>query len=123
MLLDEAEALRGFYESMSEYTRREIGKWIAGASSDATRASRSEQMAERLLATMEAERELPPLIERAFRARPRARMGWDAMTPAQRRNELFAVFYYRTPEGRERRVERLCIAAEKRGGKTSTQRG
>jgi uncharacterized protein YdeI (YjbR/CyaY-like superfamily) len=122
-LLDEAEGLRDFYESMTEYTRREIGKWILSASSEAGHASRAGQMAERLLATMEAERELPPIIERAFRGRPHARAGWEAMTPAQRRNELFAIFYYRTPEGRERRVERLCAAAEKRGGKTNTQRG
>jgi hypothetical protein len=36
------------------------------------------------------------------------------MTPAQRRGELMAVFYYQTPEARQRRVEKLCDAAEKR---------
>jgi uncharacterized protein YdeI (YjbR/CyaY-like superfamily) len=74
-------------------------------------------MAERLLATMEAERELPPLIERAFRARPKARAGWECMTAAQRQAELLAVFYYQTPEARERRVAKLCDGAEKRSRK------
>jgi uncharacterized protein YdeI (YjbR/CyaY-like superfamily) len=71
-------------------------------------------LAERLLATMEAEIELPPLIETAFRARPKARAGWEKMTPVQRRDELFGVFYYRTPEARQRRVETLCETAEQR---------
>ncbi len=99
---------------MTEYTRREIGKWVAGVKSDDARRRRAEQMAERLLSTMEAEVELPPIIARAFRGRPRARAGWERMTAAQRRGELFAVFYYRTPESQEKRLAKLCEAAEKR---------
>jgi uncharacterized protein YdeI (YjbR/CyaY-like superfamily) len=75
---------------------------------------RTQQMAERLLATMEGERELPPIIEAAFRAHPRARAGWARMTLTQRRSELLAVFYYQTPESRQKRVDKLCDAAEKR---------
>jgi uncharacterized protein YdeI (YjbR/CyaY-like superfamily) len=113
-LLDEAEGLRSFFDNLSEYTRREIGKWILVPKSDATRLKRAEQMAERLLATMEAELDLPPLLKRAFRARPKAKIGWAKMTPAQRRNGLFAVFYYQTPEAREKRVQKLCGDAEKK---------
>jgi hypothetical protein len=40
--------------------------------------------------------------------------GWKQMTAAQRRGELFAVFYYRTPEARQRRVAKLVEAAERR---------
>jgi len=113
-LLDEAEGLREWYDGMTEYTRREIGKWILGVKSDEARMRRAEQMAERLLATMEAEISLPPLIETAFRARPKARVGWAKMTPTQRRGELMAVFYYQTPEARAKRLAKLCEAAEKR---------
>jgi hypothetical protein len=113
-LLDEAEGLREWYDGMTEYTRREIGKWVLGVKGDEARLRRAEQMAERLLATMEAEVELPPLIESAFRARPKARAGWAKMTPAQRRGELMAVFYYQTPESRQKRLAKLCDAAEKR---------
>ena len=74
---------------------------------------RAEQMAERLLATMEGERELPPVIEAAFRARPKARAGWARMSEAQRRNGLMAVFYYQSPEARLKRVEKLCDEAER----------
>jgi uncharacterized protein YdeI (YjbR/CyaY-like superfamily) len=94
--------------------RREIGKWVVGVKSDEARMRRAQQMAERLLATMEGERELPPVIAAAFRARPKARAGWARMTETQRRGELMAVFYYQTPEARQRRVEKLCDAAEKR---------
>jgi uncharacterized protein YdeI (YjbR/CyaY-like superfamily) len=72
-------------------------------------------MAERLLATMEGERELPPVIEAAFRLRPKARVGWNKMTLVQRRGLLMAVYYYRTPDSQQRRVEKLCDAAERRG--------
>jgi hypothetical protein len=114
VLLDEVEGLRGWYDELTEYTRREIGKWIAGVKSDASRIKRSEQMAERLLATMEAEVELPPLIATAFRRRPKAKAGWAKMTPLQRRNELMAVFYYQSPEAREKRLGKLCEMAEKK---------
>lgn len=113
VLLDEEEGLRGWYEGLTEYTRREIGKWVVGVRSDAARMKRAEQMAERLLAVMDAERELPPVVEAAFRGRPKARAGWGRMTETQRRGELMAVFYYQTPEARARRVGKLCEVAEK----------
>jgi len=110
VLLDEEPGLRGWYDELTEYTRREIGKWIAGVKSDEARMRRAEQMAERLLATMESEQELPPVIVAAFRRRPKAKAGWEKMTPAQRRAELM-------PEAREKRVGTLCEVAEKRAAK------
>ena len=115
VLLDEEPGLRGWYDELTEYTRREIGKWIAGVKTDEARTRRAEQMAERLLATMEGEKELPPVIAVAFRRRPKAKAGWEKMTAAQRRAGLMAVFYYQTPEAREKRVGKLCDEAEKRG--------
>jgi uncharacterized protein YdeI (YjbR/CyaY-like superfamily) len=112
VLLDDELGLREWYETLTEYTRREIGKWVMGVKSDAARMGRAEQMAERLLATMEGERELPPPIEAAFRARPKARTGWAKMTVTQRRGELLAVFHYRTVDARQRRIEKLCDVAE-----------
>lgn len=114
VLLDDEPGLRPWYDALTEYTRREIGKWILGVKSDASRMKRAEQMAERLLSAMEAEVELPPLIEATFRKHPKARAGWKNMTPLQRRHELLAIFYYQTPEARQRRVDKLVEAAEKR---------
>ena len=114
VLLDEEPGLRAYYDAMSEYARREIGKWVRDVKSDAARVRRAEQMAERLLATMEAEKELPPVLARAFKQRPKAKTGWAKMTPTQRRMELFACFYYKTPEALEKRVTKLCDVAEKK---------
>jgi len=114
VLLDDEPGLRPWYDALTEYTRREIGKWILSVKSDASRMNRAQQMAERLLSTMEAEVELPPLIEAAFRKHPKARSGWANMTPLQRRTELLAVFYYQTPDARQRRIDKLIGAAEKR---------
>ena len=113
-LLDEEPGLREWFDALSESMRREIGKWAMEPKSDAGRMRRAEQLAERLLATMQGERELPPVIEAAFRAHPRARAGWARMTATQRRGELLAVFYYQTPEARQKRVQKLVEAAERR---------
>jgi hypothetical protein len=116
VLLEEEAGLRDFYDGLSESMRREIGKWIGGVKSEAAQLRRCEQMAERLLGAMEGERELPPVVAAAFRRRPKAAAAWKKLTPYQRRCELLAVFYYRAGEARDRRVEKLCDAAEKRVG-------
>ena len=113
-LLDEAEGLRAWYGMLSESVRREIGKWVLGVKGEHARLRRAQAMAERMVSTMEAEVELPPLLAWAFAARPRARAGWEHMTAAQRRGELFAVFYYQTPEARAKRLSKLLEAAEDR---------
>lgn len=113
-LLDDEPGLREWYDGFSESTRREIGKWVLGVKSEASRIRRAQQMAERLLSTMEAEIELPPIIAKALRARPKAKQGWERMTPPQRRQELLGVFYYQTPEARQRRVEKLVDVAQRR---------
>lgn len=109
-LLEGEPGLRPWYDSLTEYTRREIGKWVTGVKTDASRMRRAEQTAERLLATMEAEVELPPLISGAFRRNPKARAAWEKLTPLQRRHQLMAIFYYQTPDARERRVEKIVTA-------------
>jgi uncharacterized protein YdeI (YjbR/CyaY-like superfamily) len=114
ILLDDEPGLHDWYNDLSEYTRREIGKWIVGVKSDASKMKRAEQTAERLLATMDAERELPPMIVAAFNRRPKAKTGWAKMTRAQRRNELLAVFHYQTLPAIQKRLEKLCDLAEKR---------
>ena len=80
VLLDEEQGLREWFGELTEYMRREIGKWVMGVKSDEARMRRAEQTAERLLSAMEGERELPPVIAAALRARPKARAGWAKMT-------------------------------------------
>ena len=68
---------------------------------------RSEQIAERLLAVMDAERELPPVLQVTFARHPRARDGWNAMSVSRRRGHLFGIFYYRTPDAQARRIGKM----------------
>ena len=93
-----------WFAGMSYSCRKEIGDWVSEPTSAATRAKRAEQMAERLLLTLEGEIELPPVLRAAFLRQPLARKGWEAMTPTQRRNHLLGIFYYQTAEARERRA-------------------
>jgi uncharacterized protein YdeI (YjbR/CyaY-like superfamily) len=113
-LLKTEKKLAKWYEGLSEPTRWEIAKWIDGVKSGEARQRRTEQIAERLMLTMEGEKELPPVLEVAFRATPAARKGWEKMTKAQRRSNLMAVFYYQSPEARQKRVRKVvddCLKA------------
>jgi hypothetical protein len=103
--------LRKWFDTLNYSTRSEIGKWILQVKSQEARDRRAEQMAERLLAVMDAEHELPPLLQLAFARDPGALEGWRQMSPSHRRNHLFAIFYYRTPEARARRIDKVLQEA------------
>lgn len=105
--LGQSKRLLKFYESLNPSRRREIAKWIAECKTPDARQRRSRQIAERLMETMEAERELPPMIEMAFRQNPRARERWNQLSPSHRRRHLLAIFYYREPESRMRRLTKV----------------
>ena len=113
-----AKQLKKFYESFNPSMRRDIMRWISEPKSGAARMRRAEQLAVRMMETMEAEAQLPPLIERALAAEPDARRGWEQMTPRMRRWELMGIFGYREPESRARRLakamERAAAYAEKK---------
>ena len=111
---DGDDELLAWVNSLRPSWLKEMTNWIMEPKSEAARVRRAGQLAERLLETKESEAELPPLIEAAFLARPKAWAGWLSMTPIQRRTELFRVFYYRTREQRQAQVVKLCDAAEAR---------
>jgi hypothetical protein len=104
--LKEDAHLRRWFEKLNYSIRNEIGKWIIQVKSPQARVRRAEQMAERLLAVMDAEHELPPVLQVAFAHEPRAFEGWKRMSPSHRRRHLFGIFYYRAPESRARRIEK-----------------
>jgi uncharacterized protein YdeI (YjbR/CyaY-like superfamily) len=119
--LGESKRLLKFFESLNTARRNEIAKWIAEPKNEETRRRRSRQIAERLMETMEAERELPPIMQLAFRQNPRAHAEWSRMSASHRRAHLLAIFYYRTPEARTNRlqkcVEEMLERAEKIDGR------
>jgi len=119
--LNSDRGLRKWFDGLSDSMRREIGKWAEEPKSPESRQKRAAKMAERLMQAMEGEQEPPPVLKAAFQRQPRAREAWFALTPAQRRNHLLAIFYYETAEGRERRAAKAIEEAVKRQGKGSSQ--
>ena len=119
-------ALQRWFDNMSFSMRRWICNEVALPKNAETRVRRAERIAEQLMATMEAEQELPPILKAAFARDPRALQGWQKMTPTQRRYTLLSIFHYRNPESRERRItimlEEAVARAGGRGGKQEKER-
>jgi len=106
-ILNEERSFRRWFEQLNYSTRKWITDWVTQVKSPEARGRRAEQVAEQLLATREAERELPPILKLAFARDPRAYTGWQRMSPSHRRGHLLAIFYYRSPDARDRRIAKL----------------
>jgi len=117
--LGQSKRLLKFFESLNPSRRHEIAKWIAQCKTSEARKRRSQRLAEWLMETMEAERELPPVMQLAFRQNPKASEEWKRMSQSHRRAHLFSIFHYREPEARANRVtkcvEELLQRAKKAG--------
>jgi len=98
--------LQKFYESLTPSIRRDIAKWVASAKQATTRVRRAERTAERFMETIEAERELPPIIRQLLLRDPTLAEIWNRMTPSHRRRYLLMTFYYQDPLTRVRAFER-----------------
>ncbi|HEV1995419.1 MAG TPA: YdeI/OmpD-associated family protein [Candidatus Acidoferrum sp.] len=106
-ILNEERSFRRWFGQLNYSTRKWIADWVTQVKSAEARVRRAEQVAEQLLATMEAERDLPPILKLAFARDPRAFAGWQRMSPSHRRGLLLAIFYYRTPDARDRRIAKM----------------
>jgi uncharacterized protein YdeI (YjbR/CyaY-like superfamily) len=110
-ILAEDRSFRSWFETLNYSIRKWITDWITQPKSSASRVRRAEQVAEQLFSAMEAERELPPALKLAFTRDPRALDGWNLMSPSHRRGQLIAIFYYRSPDSRARRIEKVVEEA------------
>lgn len=108
----QSKALRKWFDGLNYSTRKEICEWTVEPKSAEARKRRADQMAERLFSVMDAEREMPPVLQAAFARHPRALLGWERMSPSHKRQHLFGIFGYRTPESRARRIDKTIEAAE-----------
>jgi uncharacterized protein YdeI (YjbR/CyaY-like superfamily) len=118
-ILGEDKSFRRWYDHLGYSIHKEASDWIAQVKSPEARVRRAEQIAERWLATMEAERELPPVLEVAFARNPGAREGWECMSASRRRRHLLGIFYYRSPQARARRVAKVVEDAAQLAEKRS----
>ena len=121
-ILKHDRELRGWYDGLNYSTRNDIAKWITEPRGAEARARRAEQIAERMLSVMEAERELPPVLQLAFSRHPRAGEGWDGMSAARRRVHLVGINYYRTPDAQSRRIDKMLDDATAFADKMSAKK-
>jgi len=103
-LLSGERALLRWFGRLNHSTQHYISLWISEPKGEASRQRRAEQIAERLMAVMEAEKDLPPAIRTALSHDPRSMEGWKRMSEARRRGHLMAIFYYREPKAQARRI-------------------
>lgn len=122
-LLREDAALRKWHSRLSGSIRKWFADWVAQPKNPATRVERAELAAERMLLAMEGERRIPPILEAAFQRQPKAREGWAAMTPIQRRGHLLGIFYYQRPESRQKRAQQAIAEALRIAARTGGARG
>jgi uncharacterized protein YdeI (YjbR/CyaY-like superfamily) len=115
--------LRRWFDRLSPSMRKGIGNYVNQAKASNTREMRAEKMAESLLQAMEGETDPPPILRAAFVRQPLAREGWNAMTPKQRRNHLFGIFYVQTMIGRERRAAKAVEDALRAAWRIRAARG
>lgn len=108
---DEERDLKRWYNKLNESARRDIGRWITDVKSKDAQARRAEQIAERMMATMEAELDLPPAIRTALTRDPRAMEGWKMMSETRRRGHLMGIFYYRQPAAQAKRLAKAVQEA------------
>jgi uncharacterized protein YdeI (YjbR/CyaY-like superfamily) len=118
-ILAEDKTFRRWFDALSYSIRKWISDWVVQPKSASARIRRAEQVAEQLFSAMEAERELPPVLKLAFTRDPRAFEGWNLMSPSHRRGLLIAIFYYRSPEARSRRIQKVVEEAIARAEKKS----
>jgi uncharacterized protein YdeI (YjbR/CyaY-like superfamily) len=102
--------LRRWFDGLGFALRKDIGAWIMVPKTAASRQKRAAQTAEWLLHALEGETDPtdpPPILKAAFLRQPQARVGWEAMSSARRRNHLLGVFHLQSSQARERRAAKV----------------
>jgi uncharacterized protein YdeI (YjbR/CyaY-like superfamily) len=120
-LLKQDRAVARWFEALSYSIRKYMGDAISKPKSPAARQRQAELMVERMMLAIEGEHTLPPILQVAFRRAPRAQAGWEAMTAVQRRGHLLGIFYYQSPEARERRTQKAVEEALRVAGEKSSK--
>jgi uncharacterized protein YdeI (YjbR/CyaY-like superfamily) len=115
-LMKQDRALARWFLTLSPGMRKYYCDSVCQPKSPEARRRRAEKFAECMMLAMEGEETLPPILQVAFRQAPLASKGWEAMTKLQRRNHLLGIFYYQSPEARERRAQRVVADALQRSG-------
>jgi uncharacterized protein YdeI (YjbR/CyaY-like superfamily) len=108
--LKEDRLLKRFFDNLSPWIQRALADSVNDSKSAEVRRRRSMQLAERLLQTMDAEQDLPPMLRMTLRRHRGAEDAWARLTVGQRRQHLLVIFGSRTPEAQMKRLEKMIEA-------------
>ncbi|WP_263353857.1 YdeI/OmpD-associated family protein [Acidicapsa acidisoli] len=122
-LLKSDRSVKKWYETLNYSTRKYIADMVAEPKSAEVRVRRAEQWMERIMLIMDGEESPPPILQVAFRRQPLARVGWEALTPNQRRMTLFGIFMCQSPEAQAKRTERAVEDAVKAARRSTHMAG
>jgi len=109
--MSEDRSLRRWFDRLTYSMRKYLTNQVTAAKTAGARKRRAGRIAEQLLSAKEAERDPPPILESALARDARAREGWKRMSAGRRRMNLLAIFYYKGPEARARRVAKVVKEA------------
>jgi uncharacterized protein YdeI (YjbR/CyaY-like superfamily) len=105
--LARSKRLSKFYDSLSFSIRKWIADMVGDRKQPESRVRSAQRTAEWLMEAMTAEHELPPMFQIAINRNPDVRERWEQMSARQRRSNLLGVFYYRKPESRAKRLQKV----------------
>ncbi|MCI0352948.1 MAG: YdeI/OmpD-associated family protein [Acidobacteriales bacterium] len=105
--LGRSKRLSKFYDSLSFSGRKWIADMVADRKQPESRVRSAQRTAEWLMEAITAERELPPMFQIAINRNPEVRRRWESMSANQRRGNILAVCYYRNPESRAKRLQKV----------------
>ena len=121
---DGDEELLAWVGTLRPSWQREIARWVMEPKSEQARLRRCDGMAERLLLTMEAERELPQQLARRLRGTRDGWLGWERLSVNRRRDYLLTYFGAKSVEARENQLARLvaaCVGKAKARGRRGVE--
>ncbi len=104
-LEDEPELLE-YLKSFSYSMRKYFVEHVTEPKSADVRKRRAQDLAATLMEMKDGETTPPPILEAEFAHNPKARIGWQKMPPSHRRSHLWGIAYYKTPEARQKRLEK-----------------
>ncbi len=102
--IEEDANLLAYYKSFSYSMRKYFADHVMEPKSKLTQKKRVEELAVILMEMRDGEQTPPPILEAEFARNPKAKKGWERMTPTHRRSHLWGIFYYKNPESRARRM-------------------
>lgn len=110
--LRQSRPLQRFFASLDEAQRIWIITGILDAKREETRKRRAARAAEFLMEVMQAEEDLPPAFQIAFRRSPKAKRAWESRSPDYRRSTLLRVLSRPGPVSRAKAVPALIEELE-----------